>query len=268
MATARRVLDRFGAVDGGLLAAGIAYNAVLALVPLGLLGSGLTGLLLSDPASRSAAIAAVATLLPPLAGVVDDVVGGLTTASPSLSLVGLLLAGWGTSRLYASLESAIVQLDAAPRRGLLRRTVRRLGSIAIVAGVLLGALLAGPVLAVAVEVEGSGPFAPGVLDVLLAIVPPTLAALALAAIYRVVPVRRPAWRALAIPAVVGAVALVAVTRAFMFVAPRVFGANVVYGTLGAILVSLTWLDIAFTIILLGAAWVGERSADPMDARSD
>jgi membrane protein len=256
-------------VDGGLLAAGIAYNAVLALIPLGLLASGLAGLLLTDRASRSAAIAAIATFLPPLAGVVDEVVEGLTTASPSLSLVGLLLAGWGTSRLYASLESAIVQLDlSAPRRGLLRRTARRLGSIAIVAGVLLGALVAGPVLAVAVEVEGTGPFAPRLLDVLLAIVPPTLAALALAAIYRVIPLRRPAWRALAIPAVVGAVALVAVTRAFMFVAPRVFGANVVYGTLGAILVSLTWLDIAFTIILIGAAWVGERSADRVDATSD
>ena len=249
-------------MDGGLLAAGIAYNAVLALVPLGLLGSGLAGLLLSDPGSRSTAIAAIATLLPPLAGVVDQVVGGLTTASPSLSFVGLVLAGWGTSRLYASLESAIVQLDlTAPRRGLLRRTARRLGSIAIVAGVLLGALLAGPILAVAIEMRADGPFAPRVLDLLLAIVPPALAAIALGAIYRVIPVRRPSWRALAVPAIVGALALVAVTRAFMFIAPRVFGANVVYGTLGAILVSLTWLDIAFTIILIGAAWVDERSPD-------
>jgi uncharacterized BrkB/YihY/UPF0761 family membrane protein len=62
-----------------------------------------------------------------------------------------------------------------------------------------------------------------------------------------------------VPAVVGAVALVVITRIFVFVAPRVFGANVVYGTLGAILVGLTWLDLVFSLVLLGAAWVRERS---------
>ena len=49
------------------------------------------------------------------------------------------------------------------------------------------------------------------------------------------------------------------TRVFVFLAPRLFGANLVYGTLGAILVGLTWLDLVFTVILLGAAWVRERS---------
>ncbi len=266
VATARRVLDRFGAVDGGLLAAGIAYNAVLALIPLGLLASGLAGFLLVDPASRTDVIVAIGALVPPLEGVVAEIVGGLTAASPSLSVIGLVLAAWGTSRLYASLESAVLQLDAtAPRRGLLRRTARRLGSIAIVAGVLLAALLAAPVLALAVELRGSGPLAPQLLDLLLAVVPPAFAAAALAAIYRVIPTRRPSWRAIALPAVVGAIALVLVTRVFVFLAPRIFGANVVYGTLGAILVGLTWLDIAFTIVLLGAAWVDEREAPDVAA---
>jgi membrane protein len=266
VATARRVIDRFGAVDGGLLAAGIAYNAVLALIPLGLLASGLAGFLLVDPGSRADVILAIGALVPPLEGVVAEIVGGLSTASPSLSLIGLVLAAWGTSRLYASLESAIVQLDAtAARRGLLRRTARRLGSIAIVAGVLLAALLAAPVLAVAVELRGSGPLAPQLVDLLLAVVPPAFAAAAMAAIYRLIPSRQPSWRALSLPALVGAVALVVVTRVFVFVAPRIFGANVLYGTLGAILVGLTWLDIAFTIVLLGAAWVDEREAPPVAA---
>ncbi|HEV7810868.1 MAG TPA: YihY/virulence factor BrkB family protein [Candidatus Limnocylindrales bacterium] len=266
VATARRVIDRFGAVDGGLLAAGIAYNAVLALIPLGLLASGLAGFLLVNPESRADVIVAIGTLVPPLEGVVAEIVGGLSAASPSLSLIGLVLAAWGTSRLYASLESAVVQLDTtAPRRGLLRRTARRLGSIAIVAGVLLAALLAAPVLAVAVELRGTGPLEPQLLDLLLAVVPPAFAAGALAAIYRVIPVRRPTWRALSVPAIVGAVVLVLVTRLFVFLAPRILGANVVYGTLGAILVGLTWLDIAFTVVLLGAAWVDEREAPPAAA---
>jgi membrane protein len=268
IATARRVLDRFGAADGGLLAAGVAYNAVLALVPIGLVGSGIAGFVLTDPASRADMVRALSAFLPPLAGVVDDVVGGLAKVSPTLSLVGLVLAAWGTTRLYAALESAIVQLDSGGlRRGLVRRTVRRLAAIAVVALVLLAALIVGPALAVATEVVGTGGVQRTLLDALFALVPPVVAGVALAAIYRLIPVVRPSWRAISVPAVGGAVALVALTRAFVFVTPRVFGANVVYGTLGAILVGLAWLDLVATVILVGAAWVDERrSGEPVGPR--
>ncbi len=238
----------------------MAYNAVLALIPIGLLATGFAGILLSDAASRSDLIRTIGAFLPPLAGVVDEIVAGLTRASPSVSLVGLVLAAWGTSRLFASLEDAIALMDsAAPRRSLVRRTARRLGSIAILAAIVVATLLAAPVLAIAVEVSEVGGAARPILDLLLALVPPLLGGVALATIYRVMPPRRATWRAIALPAVVGAVALVVITRVFIFVAPRVFGANLVYGTLGAILVGLTWLDLAFSVVLLGAAWVRERS---------
>lgn len=261
VALAHRVLDRFAAADGGLLAAGVAYNAVLALIPIGLLATGFAGIFLNDAASRADLVRAIAAFLPPLAGVVDEIVAGLSRASPSVSIVGLVLAAWGTSRLYASLEEAIALMDSgAPRRSLIRRAARRIGSIGVLAVIVLATLVATPVLAIAVEMSDAGGSARPVLDTLLALVPPILGGIALAAVYRVVPPTRPTWRAIALPAVVGSVALVLVTRAFVFVAPRVFGANLVYGTLGAILVGLTWLDLVFSVVLLGAAWVRERSA--------
>jgi YihY family inner membrane protein len=254
------VLDRFNAADGGLLAAGIAYNAVVALIPLGLLATGLAGIVLNDATSRADLIRSLAAILPPLAGVVDEIVSGLSKASPSLSLVGLALAAWGTSRLFAALESGMAQMDlGAPRRSLIRRTARRIGSILVLTGILLAAVLAHPILSIAVEVTGAADAARPILDVLLAIVPPLLGGLALAAVYRLVPVSRPSWAAIALPAVVGSIALVVVTRAFVFVTPRIFGANLVYGTLGAILVGLAWLDLVFTVVLIGSAWVRERT---------
>ena len=260
VALARRVLDRFHAADGGLLAAGVAYNTVLAFVPIGLLATGFAGFILMDPASRADVVHAIGALLPPLAEVVDDMFAGLSQASPSLSLIGLVLAAWGTSRLFASLEAALALIDsAAPRRSLIRRTARRLGSIVVLAGIVLAAIVVMPTLAIAIEISGtSGSWRP-VLDALLAVVAPALAGLALAAIYRLIPPVRPTWRAILVPAIVGAVALVVLTRLFVFLAPRVFGTNLVYGTLGAILVGLTWLDLAYTVVLLGAAWVRERS---------
>lgn len=260
VATARRVMDRFAAVDGALLAAGIAYNAVLALIPIGLLASGLAGLLLTDPASRVDLIRSIATYVPPLAGVIDEIVAGLARASPSLSILGLVLAAWGTSRLFASLESAVARLDeGAPRRSLARRTAWRLGSIAVISGGFVAALVVAPALAIAVEIVGEGSGLRAVLDLLLALLPPLVGAVALAAVYRLVPSVRPSWRALLVPAATGAIVLVVVTRVFIFVAPRIFGANLVYGTLGAILIGLTWLRLVFTIVLIGAAWVLERS---------
>ena len=260
MAVARRVLDRFNAADGGLLAAGVAYNAVLALIPLGLLATGFAGFLLNDAASRAELVRAIAAFLPPLAGVVDEIVGGLSRASPSVSVVGLVLAAWGTSRLFAALESAIAQMDAgSPRRSLLGRTTWRLGAIAVLAAIVVAALVVTPILAIAAELSGeAGPARP-LLDLLLLILPPALGGIALGAVYRLIPLGRPTWRAIGPPAMVGAVALVILTRIFVFVAPRVFGANLVYGTLGAILVGLTWLDVVFTVVLLGAAWVRERT---------
>ena len=259
VAVARRVLDRFGAADGGLLAAGIAYNAVLALIPLGLLATGLAGLVLGGAGSRPDVVRAVAALVPPLAGVVDDVVAGLAQASPSLSIIGLVLAAWGTSRLYAALESAIGQMDlGAPRRNLVQRAARRLRSIAVLMGIVVAALIAAPVLAIVGGLSDAPSAVRPILAVMLAVVPPALSAIALAALYRIVPANRPAWRAIGLPAVCGAGALIVLTQVFIVVAPRIFGANLVYGTLGAFLIGLTWLDLVFTVVLLGAAWVRER----------
>jgi membrane protein len=258
----RAVLDRFNAVDGGLLAAGVAYNAIFALIPLGLLASGIAGFVLRDPTSQANAIAGIVAFAPPLAGVIDEILTGLSTASASVSIVGVLLAGWGTSRLFAALESAIAQMFAGTqRRGLIRRAAWRIGSIGVMAVILLFALIGAPALTIVGEVaRASGPL-DRLLEVVLVAFPIVATALALAAVYRFIPPARPTWRAIGIPAVVGALTLVALTRIFVFLTPRLFGTNVVYGTLGAILVSLAWLDLVFTIILIGAAWVRERGVD-------
>jgi uncharacterized BrkB/YihY/UPF0761 family membrane protein len=58
-----------------------------------------------------------------------------------------------------------------------------------------------------------------------------------------------------------AITLFVVTRAFTLLAPRLFAANAVYGTLGTIFLGLAWLNLVFLAILLGAAWVAERVAD-------
>ena len=220
----------------------------------------MAGFVLRDPTNQASAIAGIVAFAPPLAGVISDVMAGLSGASASISVIGLVLAAWGTSRLFAALESAIAQMFAGtPRRGLFRRAAWRIGSILVMAAILLAALIGGPLLAIVGDVAGiRGPLDQA-LSVLLVALPIAATGLSLAAVYRYIPPVRPAWRAIGLPAAVGSLALVGLTRVFVFLTPRLFGTNVVYGTLGAILVALAWLNLVFTVILVGAAWVRERT---------
>lgn len=263
---ARRVLERFGAVDGGLLAAGIAYNAAFALLPLALLVAAIAGFLVTDPESRGRFVEAIVTFAPPLAGVIDEIARGMANASTSVSVIGLVLAVWGTSRLFASLESGIGQVfTGSRRRGLVSRTVRRLGSVIVLAMIVGAALLLVPALSVAGDVvRAAGPFEGTALTLALLVVALVVAALAVAALYRILPPVLAPWPLIRRPAIVVAVALLVLTRVFTLLAPRLFGANAVYGTLGTIFLGLAWLNLVFLAILLGAAWVAERLADAGD----
>ncbi|HET7472760.1 MAG TPA: YihY/virulence factor BrkB family protein [Candidatus Limnocylindrales bacterium] len=261
---ARRVLDRFAAADGGLLAAGIAYNATLALIPLAVLVAAIGGFVLTDADSQRRFIDVIVTLAPPLKGVVDEIVRGLSSASTPLSVIGLVLAVWGTSRLYASVESAVgMMFVATGRRGFVSRTVRRIGSVVVLSTLVSAALVVVPALSVAGDlVRTVGPLEGSALTVGFVALAMLLAAGAVAALFRWLPPVIVPWAIVRRPALVVAIALLGITRAFTLLAPRLFGANAVYGTLGAIFLGLAWLDLVFVAILLGAAWVADRVLEP------
>lgn len=257
---ARAVIDRYNAADGGLLAAGIAYNALFALVPMALLGGGIIGFFVSDPATLADIKAALVGWAPPLSGVVDEVVNGLATESPSLSLIGLIGAVWGATRLFASLEIGIeAMFYEVPRRGLVARTLRRVVSITVIAAVV-GLAIVGASVASLVAELAPGELSAGavVVNVALFALPIVLASGAVGVIYRYLAPVRPNASAIARPALAVGFGLVVLTRLLAVIAPRVLGANFVYGTLGAIFVALGWLGATFILILIGAAWVRDR----------
>jgi membrane protein len=258
--SARAVIDRYNAAGGGLLAAGIAYNTLFAIIPMALFGGALLGFFVTDPGSLQKVRDALTGWAPPLSGVVDEILNGLSTASPSLSVIGLLGMLWGATRLFASLEMGIeAMFSEAPRRGIVVRTLRRVASVVIVAGVIVAAFLATSVASFVSELASmGGGDVHAVLLVLLLALPIVLSSLALAIVYQLVPPVHPKRSAVLLPAVTIGIGLVLLTRLFAVVAPRALGANFVYGTLGAIFVALAWLGLTYSMILIGAAWVRER----------
>jgi membrane protein len=256
-----RVIDRYNAADGLLLASGLAFHATLTLVPHALLIAAIAGLILPDPESRQRFIEVIITFAPPLAGAIHEIFNGLLTAPPSLSAIGIILAIWGTSRLFASLEVAVSRVFAgSTRRSYMHRTIRRIGAVAVVAVIVTVALFAIPILSVAGDVvRAVGPAESLLTTVVLLLLALVLATAAMASLYRVLPHEVPSWSAIVLPSAGVAVGLMLITRAFTLVAPRLFDANVVYGTLGTLFLGLTWLNLVFVVVLFGAAWVAERA---------
>jgi membrane protein len=257
MQLARRVLHAYAAAGGGLLAGGLAYAALFALVPAVLLVLGLAGLLLGEREVRASFVADVVAVVPPIRALLAPAMEELALQAASMTFVGALGLAWAASRFYDAFETACARVfGGASRRGFVARTVRGLLSVAVL-GAVFGVMTVLAGLRAFIEAASGSAAAAfaGPAEWLIDLAGPAATIAAVALVYRLVPPRRPAWRAIAGPSVAVTVALVVLVRLFVFLAPRLIGAAAVLGTLATVFAALAWLGLAFQAILLGAASV-------------
>lgn len=259
----RRVLDRYEAAGGGLLASGLAYVALFAIVPAVVLVAVAASVFIADPATRSSVISTIATVLPPVRDIANAVVDEVERNATSGSVIGVVALIWGASRFVVAFQDAIARvMGGVRRRGVLASNLTGLGAVLLLVVAILGStLLAGvsafldagrelPVVAVLDRAIGLA----------VAILPLVAAIGAAAAVYRLVPIPAPSWRALAVPAAVVGLVLSVLARVFIYVAPRLIGAAALLGTLASVFAALAWLSLSFQALLIGAAWTSEREA--------
>ncbi len=262
--TARRVLDVYGQAPGGLLANGLAFVTLFATFPVALVTLGVAGWLVDDPAVQGEVAQSIGRLLPPLQDLIDDALRTLSQGALLTSVVGVVGLLWTVSQLYVTLDVAFARIfTERPERDVLRRQIRGFAwVVALVATVVL--LFIGGSLAAAADalLLGSGTTL-GAINRLLSSLP-IVTAIVIAIVglvYRVLPPHAPRWGAIALPAVATGVAVVALSQAFLFLVPRLFGAAFVTGPLATAFVALAWLSFTFQAVLLGAAWVRVREGD-------
>jgi YihY family inner membrane protein len=258
----RQVLTAFSAAGGGLLAAGLAYTALFALIPGILLILGISGLILGEGELHGTFVDTVVDVVPPLQALLAPAVDELTTRAGSMTLVGAIGLAWGASRFYEAFEGSLARVfGGASERSFLQKTALGLLSVAVL-GAAFGLMtaLAGVRAFIEAGADSSSPLA-GLAGVALDLAGPTATIAAIALVYRMVPPRRPSWRAITVPAVVVTVALVVLARLFVFLAPRLIGAAAVLGTLATVFAALAWLALAFQAVLLAAAWVDARDRE-------
>lgn len=256
------MFDRYNAAGGGLLAGGLAYAALFAIVPAVLLVTGVVGLVASDAAERSRIVQTIVSVLPPLRDLVDTVLTEASGRAGTVSILGAVALIWGTSRFVVAFEDAIARVMAGDRRrGLLASNLAALGAVVLmVVAIIASSLLAGLV-AFMEQAQSLGvlPVLGAALSLLLGGLPVVATMVATVLVYRIVPVPAPRWQAVVVPGIAVGLALTILARAFAFIAPRLIGAAALLGTLATVFLALAWLALSFQALLIGAAWVRDRA---------
>lgn len=242
-----------------LVAAGVAFYAFLAFVPL-LTAFVLSYGLVAEPASVVQHMQALTSVMPQNAAeIIGEQLMAMTqgegTAKGFALLVALVIALYGATKGATSVMTALnIAYDVTERR---RFVARMLMAFAMTAGAVMTLFLGIIAISAMNFVEHLLPGFSGVTHAALKILFWGLAAAAvlllLAVVYRYGPNRPDAdWRWVTPGSAFATLTWLSATAGFGFYVSNFGNYNATYGSLGAVIVFLTWLYLTAYIVLLGA----------------
>ena len=254
-----RAWGEVGEANLFLIAGGVTYALILALFP------GLAALvslygLVFDPSQVEKQVGAVSGVLPPeTQQLLSQQLHSLVEASGGAlglgAVVGVLLALWSASRGMSGIITAInIAYEEKERRGFFKLNL-------IALGLTLGLLVGGSIV---IALIGVLPAAAQFLAVgaatkwlLLLVQWPLLVVLmmfGLAALYRYAPDRDKAqWRWVSPGAIVATLLWIIASIGFTVYVANFNSYGKTYGSLGGVVVLLTWLYLSTLVVLFGAA---------------
>lgn len=267
-------LTVYDGAGGGLMASGLAYAALVALLPGLLVMVAVFGLVVHDEAIKEQLVALIATAVPPLEEVARTAFAQVSAGAVPTGIIGFVGLLWGASRFYAALDYAFARIfHGARRRNEIERTLRGLILTALLVMAPLGALIVGSFAGRVIE-NAPG----GIIGALWQLATPIgsflLFVTGTVLVFRFVPGNRVAGRAYLRPAILVGLALAVFAQVFTIIAPLMTRIASIYGPFVAVFALLAWLAISFNVLLLGASWTrvralalghpGAQAADPSE----
>jgi membrane protein len=254
----KRVKSEATTDNASLLAGGVAFFALLAIVPLLVAALSIWGLF-ANPSDATRLIRDIATGLPNSAQrLVTQQLRSISQKSNAglgiTAIVSLLIALWsassGTKHLIEAVNTAY---DEDEDRGFVK--VRALAILFTLGAIAFMILAIGFIAIVPSALDDAG--VPSEVRVVVEIaVWPLLAVmmiLALAVLYRFAPSRRnPEWRWVSWGAVFATVAWLVGSAVFALYASNLGSYDKTYGSLGGVVVLMLWLFITALVVVLGA----------------
>lgn len=254
------VMYVYGSAGGGVLASGVAARALFALLPALLLTVSVVGFVVQDPSIQAQLVLLISRFVPPVQDLLTKTLRIVIDGALPSSIIGLALLLWAAGGFFQTLDVAFaVVLEEGPRRNPVSRGLVGLGAVLLIL-VTLGAAVVAGVFAWSLAERLIGPFLdPSVIRLLVPVLVAAVMAFALLIAYRFLPMRRPDWSAATLPALGAGIGFALLTQLFTVIAPYLAGTASLYGTIAAIFVLLTWLQLSAQVVLLGVAWVKIRA---------
>lgn len=263
---ALRVKAELASDHVGLIAAGVAFYALMAIFPAITALMALGGLVL-EPAEVTVQLESLAEMMPKEAAqiILDQAVAVAGSEEAGLGLafiIGLALAIYSASKGMGSLmEGLNVAYDEEETRGFIARTLWTLAlTVFLIVGLILGLLAALAVPAILGFIA-----LPDWLETLLALLRWVVLALmtvgGLAVLYRYGPSRDNAeWKWLSPGAIAASVIWIAASVGFSIYVSNFGSYNESFGSMAGVIILLMWLWISAFIVLLGAELNAEMEA--------
>jgi membrane protein len=242
----------------GLLAAGVAFYAFLAFVPL-LAAIVLIYGLAADPAEVAEHIRTLARSLPSdAATLIGDQLKGMTESPQSAKgfalLVAILLAIYGASKGSSSIVTALnIAYEVNESRNFIRTTLLSLiMTVGAMAVLFTGVGAISAMAWVDHLLPAASPVARGAVQILFWVAAAILVSFGVALVYRYGPNRPDApWRWVSPGSALATLLWVAASFGFGLYVARFGNYNATYGSLGGVIVFLTWLYLSAYILLMG-----------------
>lgn len=254
---ALRVKEEMARDRVGFVAAGVAFYLFLGLIPSIGAAVAIYGLV-ADPADVESQLSAFQGLVPAEAldlieGELERVASDTGTASFA-AFFGILLALWGGAKAIDALIKAMnVAYDEQDRRNFIQR---KLVAMAMTTGAILFAIIALSLLAAGpsiLEFIGLGRFASTVISIARWPALCVAAILWLAVIYRYLPARSsPKWQWVTWGSAIATLLWIVGSLLFTLYAANFADYSKSYGSLGALILLLTWLYLSAFVVIFGA----------------
>lgn len=261
-----RVKDQMALDHVGLIAAGVAFYALLAIFPAITALMALAGLVL-EPAEVTAQLETVTKLIPEEAAqiILDQAVAVTGSEQAGLGfafVIALLLAIYSTSKGMGSLiEGLNVAYDERETRGFIKKTlVTLMLTVFLIVGLLLGLLAA-----LAVPAALNFFTLPNWLETIIALsrwlILAAMSVFGLAVLFRYGPARDDAeWKWLTPGAVAACSIWIVASVGFSAYVSNFGSYNESFGSMAGVIILLMWLWISAFIVLLGAELNAEMEA--------
>jgi membrane protein len=254
----QRTIEAYGQDNGPALAASIAYRALFSFFPLALLLLALSSNLVNSTEAQQQVVAFVESFLPTAGDLVRNNVTAVLARRGAVGTLAALGLIWSASSVFSAIDRAINRAwDTSVRRSFWQQQALAL-TIVLGIGLLfflstLTTTLYNLLRHVRLPGLGVEPFNNHLGQLVLPLIGPTLVDYAVFfALYRFLPVVRVRWQEVLPGALVAGTAWQLAKAGFNLYLRNFARYSLIYGSLTAIIVFLTFTYIAAVILVMGA----------------